>query len=100
MNSIVDGYCLGNIGSVRKVCSNTHIPLESGPNRGYTPIEVDVAGVKKGPPKVMELRCPLLDDYFFELTDFGFTFKIDYEYDYFTSASQRCELVNEENEAI
>ena len=86
MNSVVDGFCLGNIGSVRKVCSNTHIPLDSGTKRGYSKIEVDVKGAKKGPPKVMELRCPLLDDYFFELTDFGFMYKIDYEFDYFTSA--------------
>lgn len=34
----------------------------------------------------MNFRCPLLDDYFFEVAHFGFTQKIDYEYDSFTSA--------------
>ena len=48
----------------------------------------------------MDLRCPLLDDYFFELADFGFMYKIDYEFDYFSSAQERCILVNEKNTDI
>jgi hypothetical protein len=45
-----------------------------------------VAGIKKGPSTVMTLRCPLVDDYIAELEIFGFLYKIDYDYDYFTSA--------------
>ena len=93
MNSVVEGFCLGNIGSIRKVCVNSHIPYDAGTKLfpSLTPIKIDVAGIKKGPPMIMELKCPLLDDYFFELSDFGFMYKIDYEFDSFSSASGRCE---------
>ena len=59
-----------------------------------------MAGLKKGPPKVMNLRCPLLDDYIFEMAHFGFVYKIDYENKGFTSASAKCEAINEVNDAI
>ena len=102
MNSVVDGYTLGNIGSVRKVCSNTHIPGDAGPKLfpGLSSIVVDPEAVKFFPPSVMKMRCPLKDDYFFQLSEFAFMNKIDYEFDYFTSANSRCEIVNEKNAGI
>lgn len=48
----------------------------------------------------MNFKCPLLDDYFFELSMFGFLYKIDYEHDSFTSASKRCATINEVNKDI
>ena len=48
----------------------------------------------------MTLRCPLVDDYISELEEFGFLYKIDYDYDYFTSAKTRCEEVNKLNDAF
>ena len=101
IEQVIDAYTLGNIGSTREVCSNTHIPFDAGPKLfpELTPIEIDVAGIIRGPPKVMTLRCPLVDDYIAELEQFGFLYKIDYDYDYFTSAKTRCEEVNEPNDA-
>ena len=31
MSDVIDGYCMGNIGSVRQVCQNNHIPWDAGP---------------------------------------------------------------------
>ena len=30
MNSVINAYCLGNIGSIREVCDNSHIRFDIG----------------------------------------------------------------------
>ena len=46
----------------------------------------------------MEFSCPLEDDYIFELSNFAFLQKIDYEHDYYTRARHFCEKINAENQ--
>ena len=58
-------------------------------------ISVDVAGSPEGDPEPLKYKCPIEDDYIFELSHFGFVYKIDYEYDDFTKTDLRCEVINE-----
>jgi hypothetical protein len=59
-----------------------------------TPIKWFLRGLKTDPPKLLDFKCPLKDDYFVKLAMFGFVYKLDHDADYFTSSQSICEGVN------
>lgn len=96
IQSVTDNFCLGNIDYFKPLCISSHVNYDKAkelyPN--LSPLKTKTFLDLGESKNILQYKCNNEGDYIFEIKTFGFVQLIDYEYDGFTNATERCEIIN------